>query len=732
MTNSHNISFFFDPRSIAVIGASPTAGKVGNTVMSNLIQSGYTGKIYPVNPNAEEILGYKAYKSVLDIPDEIDIAIFVIKALFVPDVAEECGKKGIKGLIVITSGFKEVGGNGVIREEKLVSIAKTYNMRILGPNCLGFIGIKYNGSFAAYTPKKGNVAMISQSGAMLTGMVDYAAGQPYGFSCNISLGNKADLGAVDFIEFLGEDDKTKVIICYLENIRDGDRFLNVVSKISRKKPIIILKSGVSSAGARAASSHTGALAGSDIAYDLAFEKTGVIRAKTMEELFDFGETFLYQPIPKKNSFTIITNAGGPGIVATDAFERENLKLTELSQTILKKLRENLPSEAAIFNPIDIVGDAEPDRYEFTLKTIFGLSDENRDNNLNDNASTNGVLIILTPQAQTRPTEVAKLIVDIKNNHIHNKVIVCSFIGERSVAEGRSYLKNNQINCYYFPDKAAHSLQMLIKYGEYLNSLSLEEKEIPKFSVDKERVQEIIEDARKDNRTVLLSHETSEIFNCYGIKSPMTKLARTPSEAMNLQKEVSKPTGKTVMKIVSPQIIHKTDVGGIILNIITEQDAFDAYNQIIQNVKKFGPSITKIYGVEIQEMIDFKKEKKVNELIIGMSRDAQFGPLLMVGSGGIYANFLKDVSFALSYKFTKDDAKLMLQKTKIYSLLEGVRGESSSDIEAIIDVLLRLSQLVNDVPDIVELDINPLLSFIKGYSAVDIKITISRLKFNQKV
>jgi len=725
MRENHDISFFFNPKSICVIGASDKTGKVGNIVMKNLIQSSYSGKIYPVNPNEDEIEGIKVYKNISDIPDEVEIAIFTIKTLFVPDVAEECGKKGVKGLIVITAGFKEVGGNGVIREERLIEIAKKYKMRILGPNCLGFIGINYNGSFAAYSPKKGNIAMISQSGAMLTGMMDYSTEQPFGFSCNISLGNKADLGAVDFIEYLGNDDQTKVILCYLESIKDGDRFLEVVSKATRKKPIVILKSGVSAAGARAASSHTGALAGSDIAYDLAFEKSGVIRANTIEELFDYGETFIYQPIPKENSFAIVTNAGGPGIVATDAFEKEKLKLAQFSEPMLHKLRENLPSEAAIFNPVDIVGDAGPERYAFTLKTIFGLNHEYKGVELTNDITTHGVLVILTPQAQTYPTQVAKLIYDIKSKYLKDRVVVCSFIGEKSIAEGRTFLKNNQIPCYHFPDQAAQSLKTLIKYSEYLRKEPIEKREIPTFEVNKKRVQKIFENARNDSRTVLLSYETSEVFSCYGIKSPISRLARTPNEAKELQRELSKKTGKTVMKIVSPQIIHKTDVGGILLNIETEQGAFEAYIQIIDNAKRFGPEIAKIYGVEVQEMIDFKKEEKVNELIIGMSKDPQFGPMLMVGSGGIYANFLKDVSFALSYKFTEGDAKKMLQATKIYNLLEGVRGESRSDIEAIIEVLLRLSQLVNDFPDIVELDINPLLSFVKGYSAVDIKITISR-------
>ncbi len=716
-----DISFFFTPKSIAVIGASETKGKVGNTVLNNIINSGYKGKVFPINPRADKVCELSCYRSVIDVPDEIDIAIFVIPGKFVNGAAEECGQKGVKGLIIISAGFKEIGGEGVQREVELIKIGKKYNMRILGPNCLGFIGLNYNGSFAAETPKKGHIAMISQSGAMLTGFMDFSMTQAFGFSCNISLGNKADLGVVDFINYLVNDNNTKVILCYLESIAEGMKFLETLPKATRKKPIVILKSGVSEAGAKAASSHTGALAGADIAYDLAFSKCGVIRAKTIEDLFDYGEVFLYQPIPQNNSFAIITNAGGPGIVATDAFERESLKFASFSESILHALREKLPLEAAIFNPIDIVGDATPERYEFTLKTIFGLNSTHEAIEI----TTEGALIIVTPQAQTKPTEVAKIVYDISLKHLEDKPIVCSFIGGKTMAEGREYLKRNHIPCYNFPDRAAHSLKTLIKRREYLKSTPLSDLIIPSFEVNKERVKEIFSNVREDGRTVLLSYETSEVFDCYGMKSPKSRLAQTPRQAMALQKEL----GKSVMKIVSPQIIHKTDVGGILLNIEREPDAFEAYIQIVENAKKFGPQLAKIYGVEVQEMIDFKKEKKVNEIIIGMSKDPQFGPMLMIGTGGIYANFLKDVSFALGYKFTKEDAKRMLADTKMFSLLQGVRGESASDIEAIIDVILRLSQLVNDFPEIVELDINPLLAFIKSYSAVDIKITISHSQLN---
>lgn len=720
--SNSGVGCYFKPDSIAVIGASETKGKVGNTVLNNIKKSGYSGKIYPINPRADEILGLKSYKSVLDVQEDIELAIFVIPGKFVNAAVEECGKKGIKGLIIISAGFKEVGGAGVEREEQLIEIGKKYNMRILGPNCLGFLGLNYNGSFAADSPKPGNIAMISQSGAMLTGMMDYSMTQTFGFSCNISLGNKADLGAVDFIEYLADEPNTKVILCYLESIKDGDRFLEVLPKATRKKPVVILKSGVSAAGARAASSHTGALAGSDIAYDLAFNKCGVIRARTIEDLFDFGEIFAFQPLPKANSFAIITNAGGPGIVATDAFEREGLNFSSFSEDILHKLREKLPEEAAIFNPVDIVGDAAPDRYKFAIDTILGLNHAKPGNfgtEVENGISSAGALIIVTPQAQTRPTEVAQLVLDTAKL-VPNIPIVCSFIGDKNIAEGRKLLKDNHIPCYHFPDRAAHTLRVLVNYNDVLKRVPLDEIEIPKFEVNKERVKEIFEGAREDGRDVLLSHETSEIFQLYGVSAPVSRLAQTPTQASTISEEVGYPI---VMKIVSPQILHKSDVGGVILNIRDPEGAREAFTQIMTKVKKLGPRNAKLYGVEVQEMIDFKAQAKINEIILGMSEDPTFGPMLMIGSGGIYANFIKDVSFELAYKFSREDALKMLSKTNMYSLLQGVRGEPPSDIEAIIDVLLKLSQLVNDFPEIVELDINPLLAFVEGCSAVDIKITL---------
>lgn len=722
-----DLGYFFNPDSIAVIGASANEAKIGNSVVKNIKNSGFKGKLYPINLSASEILGYKCYKSVLDVKEDIDIGVIVIPAKYVVDVVKECAQKKIKGLIVITAGFKEVGGDGVERELELAKICRENNIRVLGPNCLGFMGLNYNATFAADQPKKGNIAIISQSGAMLTGMLDYSMGRTFGFSCCISLGNKADLTLVDFLKYLANDDNTKVILAYLENVIDGDRFLEVVSEITRKKPVVILKSGISEQGAKAASSHTGALAGSDRAYDLSFEKTGIIRAKTIEDLFDFGEIFAFQPLPKKNSFVIISNAGGPGIVAADAFSREGLKFAKFPEDILHKLRENLPAEASIFNPVDIVGDATPERYRFALNTIFRLDSNFEKNSISESTkedmpnqeTPDGCCLILAPQALTRPTDVASLVLETSKK-IPDIPMVCSFIGGKNIAEGQKLLNDNHIPCYYFPSRAAQTLKVLVKYCENKKRQSLKSINIEKFNVNKNRVNEIFEEVREDNRSVLLSYENNEIFQIYGIPSPKSKLVRSPIQAFEISNEIGFPL---VAKVVSPQILHKTDVGGVLLNILDQKQAREAYTQIMTKVKKFGPRNAKIYGIEIQEMIDFKVQPKVNELILGISRDPTFGPMIMIGSGGIYANFIKDVAFSLTYKFTREDAANLLSQTKIFALLQGVRGEPPSDIVAVIDVLLKLSQLVNDFPEIVELDINPLLSFIKGCSAVDIKITI---------
>ncbi|MBD3188823.1 CoA-binding protein [Candidatus Bathyarchaeota archaeon] len=702
------LEFFFKPRSIAVIGASATAGKVGNAVMRNLRERHGDIQVFGINPKGGEIEGFKVYKSVLDVPVDIDLAVMCIPARYVLDVIDEIGEKGIRGLIIITAGFKEVGSEGYKLEREMMEKCKKYGIRVLGPNCLGMISLFHNSSFAALTPKKGSIAMISQSGAVMTAILDWSTVHNIGFSTFISLGNKSDVNETDFIQYLAHDPETKIIACYLEAIDDGERFIKIVSEASRRKPVIILKSGVSEAGAMAASSHTGSLAGSDIAYDLAFEKAGVIRAKELSELFSYAKTFTMCDVPASNRFAIITNAGGPGIIATDAFEDYNVGVARFSQDTLEQLRDGLPAEAGIFNPVDIVGDAPPDRYDFALRTVLK---EPMD-------ACAGTLIILTPQANTHPLDASNIMIKVHED-FKDRIMIAAFMGGKSVKEGADNLMDHGIPCCDFPEEAIRNISGLITFSKFRDRS--DETKIKPLTVNRDRIREIIETARQEKRPMLLNYETSDIFSEYAIPHPKTKLARTPGEARQFATEIGFPV---VMKIVSPQVVHKSDIGGVILGIKNEEEAQQAFINILSSVQELRPD-AQIHGIEVQEMIMRDEKKKVTELIIGMSRDPQFGPLIMFGMGGIYVNFMKDVSFKLGKFFTVEDSREIIEETKTHALLRGVRGEPPSDLKEVEVVLQKISLLVNEFPDILELDINPLLAFAKGegVSAVDIKITI---------
>jgi acetyltransferase len=704
---SNSLDALFTPKSVAVVGASGVEGKVGFSVMRNIKRTYTDGEVYPINPKADEILGYKAYKSISEVPGAIDLVIICIPAKLVIPVAEECGKKGVKALVVITAGFKEVGGEGVQLEKKLNEISQQYKMRVVGPNCLGII-TGGNFTFAGASPDKGEVAMLSQSGAMATGLLDWAAGK-VGFSAFISLGNKMDVDEIDFIEYLANDDNTKVICAYIESVKNGPKFMEIVSRAAQKKPIIILKSGRSAQGAKAASSHTGALAGSDIAFDLAFKKAGVIRADTISDLFNYALTFLIAPIPKGEKFAIVTNAGGPGIITTDAMEKYKVGFAQFTEETVQKLKAGLPAESNFYNPVDIIGDAPPERYYYALEKLCETP----------TSEVAGAIILLTPQAQTDPVNAANKIVDIRKK-FPDRVLVASFIGEKSVREPARYLTKSGVPTYDFPEDAVKVLKGLDMYGKIQKMPLITDKKVPTISINRTRIEEIFENARKDKRAVLLSVENSEIFKIYGINHPVSRLASTARDAFEIANDVGFPC---VAKIVSPQIIHKFDVGGVVLNITSAEQAKEAFMQIMSNVAKLGPKDARIYGVEIQKMVTAQGKKKKNELIIGMSRDPQWGPMLMIGSGGIYANYVKDVAFDLAYHFDRQDALDLLQQTKIYRILEGVRGEPRSHIDGVLDTILRLSQFVNDFPEVVELDINPCLVFEDEASAVDIKITI---------
>jgi acetyltransferase len=692
---------FFKPRSVAVIGASREPGKVGHEVLKNILKSGYDGKIFPVNPNASEILGLKCYQNILQVPDFVDLGVVAVPAAFVLQVARDAAVKGLKGLIVISAGFKESGVEGAKAEIELLEICKRGGIRLIGPNCLGVIdtATPLNASFTPNMPRRGNIAFISQSGALGTAILDWAITEGIGFSKFMSLGNKADVNEADILEILGEDEETKVILLYVEGVIDGGRFLKAAREVVNKKPIIALKAGASEAGARAVSSHTGALAGSEIVFNVAFNHAGILRVETTEELFDLAEAFSKQPIPKGPSVAIVTNAGGPGILATDACEKYGLKLNSLAQNTVAKLRGGLPPAASFFNPVDILGDATALRYRFALETVL------------ESPEVDSLLVILTPQAMTEPVATAKEIINMARKFPH-KPVIASFIGGEAVKEAIKILEAEHIPCYPFPERASKALSSLVRYGE----LRIHEAEEPtSLYVNKEKAGLVIKLARESERVTLLASEASQIATAYGIPTPIIELAMTAEEAVLAAERIGYPVA---LKIESPQIMHKTDIGGVKLNINSAEEVRQSFYELVGRAHIFYPTAT-IIGVNVQKMVPSGKE-----VIIGMTKDNTFGPLIMFGLGGIYVNFLRDVAFRLA-PLSRKAAEEMIQETKAYTLLRGIRGEAISDIESVLNVLLRVSALVTDFQEINELDINPLFVYDKGKGsmALDIKIVI---------
>ncbi len=695
------------PDSVVIIGASSDEKKVGFAALRNMIDSGFKGKLYAVNAKAErynyEILGVKCYKSVSEIPGPIDLGVICIPSKFVPSTMEELGKKGVPYVAVITAGFKETGEEGAKLEKQIVEIAHKYGIRMVGPNILGLIDTitPMNASFADQTPIKGDIACISQSGALLTGILDWSRAEGIGFSSFISIGNKADLDATDFIEALGDDDHTKAILAYLESINRGEEFVRICSEVTKKKPVIVIKSGRSKAGARAASSHTGSMAGADTSYDVAFEKCGVIRANSSEELFDMAFAFSCMPTPKGNRVVIITNAGGPGILATDAAERSGLELAKISPEFDKKLREFLPPASSFGNPIDALGTAQGEDYGRIIE--LACQEPNID----------GIIVILTPQAMTEGQETAERIVEMHSKY-PEKPIVAIFIGGENLGPAIYYLKKHKIPTFNFPERGVEAMAVLAKYSRIKNRE--DEEKLPDLKVDREKVREIFDKVKSEGRTTLLGTEAKEVVKAYGINVPPTKLAHSAEEAEKVAEEVGFPV---VMKITGEGILHKSDIGGVKLPIKNKEEARAAFDEIIANVRKHYPDAENL--VEVQYMAPLGKE-----LITGILKDPQFGPMVMVGLGGIYTNFMKDAAFGLA-PLTYSEAEKVLKKTKTYTLLKGVRGENPSDINAVVDTLVRISLLARDFKDdIKEMDINPFFVYeeTKGISAVDVKIVIN--------
>ncbi len=699
------LDLFFKPKSIAVIGASRTPGKIGHAIVKNIIDSGFKGSIHPVNPREEEILGLPVLKSISRLNPPPDLAVISVPAALAEGVVRQCGEAGVKNLVVITAGFKEVGSKGLEREKKLIGICREYGMRMMGPNCVGVMDTHtpLNASFANGFPRRGNIAFISQSGAMLVSILDWSLSAGLGFSRFISLGNKAILDEADFIADAGKDENTKVILCYIEDVAEGSRFMDTAREVSRKKPIIILKSGSSQAGALAATSHTGALAGSDLAFETAFKQTGVLRARSMEELFDLALCFSTQPVPRGDRVAVVTNSGGPGIITTDSIEAHGLSMARFSKETIAALRENLPAEASLYNPVDVLGDATDERYRFTLEKV--LADENVDS----------VLVLLAPAAVTDPRGTAKTMLKMRDK-FPEKPLFAAYMGGESLSEGLEILSRGGVPAFTFPEQAVRSVKGMTAYGQMQSSLREEQEDgLALGDVDSKTVKAVFYDVLRNRRVVLLGSEAAVVAEAYGIPAAPIELAKNPGEAAKIAEKMGYPV---VAKVASPKILHKTDVGGVKINLQDKKEVVEAYTSIMDNAQRYFPH-TPIYGVEIQKMMP-----KGIEIITGISRDVQFGPMIAFGLGGIYVNLLKDVSFRLAHGLSLEDIRDMLRETKAYTLLRGFRGEEPADIDAVVDSIARVTRLALDFPEISEMDINPIFAYSKGLSALDIKITIN--------
>ncbi|HEX9089835.1 MAG TPA: acetate--CoA ligase family protein [Anaerolineales bacterium] len=694
---------FFNPGSVAVIGASTNPEKLGYAVVKNLQDGGYSrhGKVYPINPTATEILGFPAYPSVLEVPGPIDLAVIVIPYPHVPDALRLCGKKGIPSAIVISAGFREAGKEGLERELELIQICHEYNLRLIGPNCLGVIDsfTPLNASFAAGTPPSGPMAFMSQSGALGTAVLDIALAGRLGLSKFVSLGNKADVSEIELLQAWVEDDHSKVILIYSEGMPSGQEFIRVARQVTRKKPVVAIKSGVTQSGSRAVSSHTGSLAGSEQAYQAAFHQAGILRAESMESLFDMALALGYQPAMKGDRIAIITNAGGPGILATDALERSGLSLARFELDTIYALEQYLPDAASAANPVDVLGDARADRYQFAFEKV--ASDPNVD----------GIMVLLTPQAMTEIEATAESIGKL-SEQIDIPILGC-FMGEARIRSGVDILTAHGIPNYPFPERAA------LAFGAMSAYRTVKARPIPEyahFEADQPAVRKVFDQARRENRLSIGDAESRSILQAYGLRIPRSEIADTPDKAAQVAGKIGYPV---VLKIASPDILHKTDIGGVKVGLQNSTDVRDAFELMVYRAQRYLPE-ARIWGCLVQEMAP----SGGLEVLVGMNRDPQFGPLITFGLGGIYVEILRDVTFSIA-PFSHLEAEEMLTNIRAHALLDGVRGQPPFDKPAIIDTLLRVSQLVQDFPEIIEMDINPLMVYHQdeGALALDMRLVL---------
>jgi len=683
-------SVFLSPTSIAIIGASDKEGSVGRAITSNIMK-GYKGTIYPISPTRDTVFDKKAYKTVLDVSEQIDLAVIITKNTIVSTVLEECGKKGIKGAIVITAGFKEVDEEGAKLEQQLKEIAKKYNIKVIGPNCLGVMNLApktmMNSTFLKITPKSGEIALVSQSGAICAALVEDASAQGIGFSAVVSMGNKADMNEIDVLEMLANHEQTKVIVMYLEDMGDGQKFLKICKNITKnlKKPVLVLKSGRSPEGAKAAMSHTGALMGSDEIYEALLKQSGAIRVDTMGELFDYATAFSKQPLPLDGDLVIVSNAGGPAIISTDVCSKLGIKMAKIDD-IRPKIDAVIPPWGSSRNPVDIVGDADYNRFNNVLENVLS----------HKNVGT--VIAMCTPSATLDYNKLAEVIVNMSKKY--KKTILASLMGLDEGIKNRQIMAEGGVPYYTYAEAAIQTLKAMLRFVEWIKS---PEGKIVTFKVDTNKAKKIFDKVKQEKRQNLLEEEGQEVLRAYGLPLPQSALAKTEQEAVKIAKKIGYPV---VLKIASPQIIHKSDAGGVKVNIQNDKDVHSAFKEIIKNAKKYSKNAV-IQGVLVVEMV-----KGGKEMIIGSKQEPGFGPVLMLGMGGIYVEILKDVTFRLA-PVTDKEAEDMIASIKTKKLLEGVRGEKPSDLAKLSECIQRLSQLVTDFTEIKELDMNPVLVMEKG-------------------
>ncbi|RZV08169.1 acetyltransferase [Natrinema hispanicum] len=690
------LSALFDPETVAVVGATDREGAVGRAILENL-RDGFDGEVVPINPSRETVLGLECYPDAKSAPP-IELAVVVVPPDIVIESIRELAETGTENIVVITAGFAETGSEGAKRERRLRELAAENDLNVVGPNSLGIMATPngLNGSFAPQTPLEGSISFLSQSGAFITAVLDWATDEGIGFQDVVSLGNKAVLDETDFIREWDDDPATDVIIGYLEDIDDGQTFLEDAREVTDETPIVLVKSGRTDAGAKAASSHTGAIAGSERAYEAGLEQAGVLRAHSVQELFDYARALAGLPEPDTDGVAVVTNAGGPGVLTTDAVGDSRLEIADFTDETVAALTEALPDEANVYNPIDAIGDADVDRFGEALE--IALADPN----------VGSAVVVAAPTAVLSYDDLAETVIEIRETH-ETPVVTCLMGGKRA-RDAEATLREAGIPNYFDPSRAVSGLDALARFRD-IHEQPTDEPET--FDVDRERAREILSRAtRRDNNR--LGVESMDLLEAYGISTPAGEIVDDPERAREVAKSIE---GDVVMKIVSPEISHKSDIGGVKVGVATD-DVYDAYEDIVARARNYQPDAT-IVGVQIQELVDLET---ATETIVGMNRDPQFGPLLLFGLGGIFVEIIEDTSVRIA-PIGEREAREMIDEIQAAPLLRGARGREPADVEGIVETIQRLSQLVTDFPSILELDINPLVAGPDGVQAIDLRLTV---------